>query len=120
MRITKTKLSLFVIGLTCLAGVVGAEDCDGFHPLNCEETCDPECDGEDLGGNIILRAPSSRDLYPQYCQFPTTDCGYAENCGRYGVWLPECPVLFRPFLDNRGRSHILLAGALTTRCWQKM
>ncbi len=91
MRATKSKLFLFLFSLICIVNLAAQESL---------ESCSEECDNENVDGNILHRAPSAKDLYPQRCLFPSMDCTYAENCGRTGIWLPECPVLFRPFLAD--------------------
>ena len=55
---------------------------------------------EGNSNGIINIAPPSIDLNPQRCPFAESDCDFARRCGLWGVWLPECPVLFRTLLAD--------------------
>lgn len=35
-----------------------------------------------------------------YCALPETDCEWARKCGMIGIWLPEGPPAFRPFIAD--------------------
>jgi hypothetical protein len=43
------------------------------------------------------------DVYRDYCWYatdPATDCEYARENNLWGIWLPEVPPLFRPFIAD--------------------
>lgn len=63
---------------------------------NCDDKAFCNCDSS----GIIRIAPPSTALNPQRCPFAESDCDFAKRCGLWGVWLPECPVLFRPLLAD--------------------
>lgn len=44
-----------------------------------------------------------RELYSDYCWYTSateTDCAYAREHNLWGIWLPEVPPLFRPFIAD--------------------
>lgn len=70
--------------------------CDPCCSCGCDlsHACDCGSDG------VISIAPPSTEINPQRSPFPESDCDFARRCGLWGVWLPECPVLFRPILAD--------------------
>lgn len=116
MTITKYFFTLSLIGFGFLTGHLLGED-SSYQQSNdveanyggpcgcaCDANCDCGCkDGRECecgSDGVINIAPPSTALYPQRCPFPESDCDFARKCGLWGVWLPECPVLFRPFLAD--------------------
>lgn len=77
--------------------------CHEVEESICESICTCGCvNGVCQCGidGVINIAPRSTDLNPQRSPFPESDCDFAQRCGLWGVWLPECPVLFRPLLAD--------------------
>ncbi|HRD55308.1 MAG TPA: DUF1207 domain-containing protein [Parachlamydiaceae bacterium] len=70
----------------------------------CESSCSCGCDEKhacDCGSDGVINiAPPVTQINPQHCPFSESDCEFAKRCGLWGVWLPECPVLFRPLLAD--------------------
>lgn len=47
--------------------------------------------------------PIAEDIYADSCWSqvePESDCEFARRCNLYGIWLPEGPPLFRPFIAD--------------------
>lgn len=76
-----------------------SEYCESHETRNLGcRNCANLCEGNSCG--IIGIAPPSISLNPQRCPFAESDCDFARRCGLWGVWLPECPVLFRTLLAD--------------------
>ena len=121
MNITKHIFGLVAFGFIGFFRVLQAENCCDQQrewmpdvglssmdtpPASCRCKDDCNCEGTKNGechceiDHLIGIAPSSRDLYPQRSPFAESDADYARKCGKWGLWLPEDPVLFRPFLAD--------------------
>lgn len=60
--------------------------CHEGNPCSCHQSCEDCCDQQDW--SFLVYSPSGQD------------CQNLSECGCTGVWLPEEPVLFRPFLAD--------------------
>lgn len=111
MMITKCILALSLMCVAVLNTSLFGQDLESNCKSNlgpCGCACDPSCDCGCKEGHVcecgsdgvINIAPPSTALNPQRSAFPESDCDFARRCGLWGVWLPECPVLFRPLLAD--------------------
>lgn len=77
-------------------GTIGGESCLFSHPNPGPENPLPSCN-EAVGDNEF------REPYDQRCWYlsePCLDPEYARQHNLYGIWLPEAPPLFRPFIAD--------------------
>jgi len=107
------KVKLYFFSLLCVSATLVGQDPSEIFETNSSEPscgcavsagdtcdCDNGCDYCHSSDELISIAPASWDLYPQESPFVDSDVQVARNCGAIGVWLPEAPVLFRPFLAD--------------------
>jgi hypothetical protein len=80
--------------------------CADVETVNpCPECPDPINAYEESGEseNLGYAADLPADTYSDYCWYatdPETDCEYAREHNLWGIWLPEAPPLFRPFIAD--------------------
>lgn len=97
MHRLKTIIYLFTTLL--VVGVLQADEC------RKDDSCTNEgqCDCVVLGPCCNDRGCNYRSDYYHACGYWATcdnDCCQAKRCGRRGVWMPEAPPLFRPFVAD--------------------
>ncbi len=116
MPITKYMYALCFIALNLVCGHLFSQDYQNYENegnaknysgpcgCSCESTCSCGCENGEVcecgSDGVINIAPPASRLNPQRAAFPESDCDFARRCGLWGVWLPECPVLFRPLLAD--------------------
>lgn len=99
--------NLWMIFLGCLSTTLtyAGEEVVSGNP--CSERPTPEAVAEesDLGYESGLDSDCNNylDVYKDNCWYataPETDCEYARQHNLWGIWLPEGPPLFRPFIAD--------------------
>lgn len=90
--------TLWIFFLCLNASRIYADD-DIVNPCReCVEPTSAEESDSDCG-----RLTNLPDVYNDYCWYaaaPETDCEYAREHNLWGIWLPEVPPLFRPFIAD--------------------
>lgn len=86
--------SLFVFLIFGGIGLYADEETESVNPH-------PECPNpiENIGDKEQLYP----DVYRDYCWYaadPDTDCAYAREHNLWGIWMPEGPPAFRPFIAD--------------------
>ncbi len=84
------SLCLLALSLNCLSLDAQEE----------EAGSDSDCDSSE---QTPICCEKYQDVYSDSCWSetePDTDCAYARSHNLWGIWLPEAPPLFRPFLAN--------------------
>lgn len=74
-------------------------DCVENQEADSEEICPVECPKRQLDYNIHLDPRVYEDSNWEEV-LPGTDCEWARQWGMIGIWFPEDPPLFRPFLAD--------------------
>jgi hypothetical protein len=80
---------LFIIPFIFLSALLNAEEVENQQ----ECTCEPEC----YCGDNVIPADSHSAYWKKDGEL---ECSYAHACGHCGIWLPEEPMLFKPFIAD--------------------
>ncbi|MBA3723208.1 MAG: DUF1207 domain-containing protein [Parachlamydiaceae bacterium] len=92
MRYFKKPLILLVTGLLSAISING-------YSNEYDDACDHYAEDE----AIYEASQLDPAIYEDSCWYavaPETDCEFARRCGLRGIWLPEGPPAFRPFLAD--------------------
>jgi hypothetical protein len=98
MHLANVVIGLSIIFLSCFY------DCKGDLPVNPSHQCpEPAIHLAEEEHILSINEGPAQDVYKDDCWYFSgceTDCEYARKHNLWGIWLPEVPPLFRPFIAD--------------------
>jgi hypothetical protein len=114
---------LGVLLLCCLSTtVLYADEEESVHTNPCAECPHPTAVVNESNFDEQAGPPNYPDIYSDGCWFatdPDTDCEYARKHNLWGIWLPEGPPLFRPFIADPRQVTYSVGWRFNDRCLTK-